>query len=236
MLGGLGDTAPKTSQRGLFITIEGGEGSGKSTLARSLEMHLTQCGIDVVLTREPGGSCTTRDPICQKIREFLLDPAHAQMAAKTELLLFLAARAQNLATTIIPALQRDAWVICDRFTDSTLAYQVYGRKMPFELVQQLCQLTLETIKPDLTLYLDLDPQVGLKRVLRAKGKLDRFDSEALAFHKRVREGFLAELASDAQRVHQLDATLPPTSLLEQALALLQKRHDGLHLLLDRVAR
>lgn len=212
-----------SSRRGWFISIEGGEGCGKTTLARILGNKLQTLGIECTFCREPGGSLTKFDTVCQQLRKFLLDPANVDMAPKTELFIFLAARAQNLAVTVLPALQRESVVICDRFTDSTLAYQAYGRNLPLKLVEQLCALTLDGLNPDLTVYLDLDPEVGLQRVLQAKGIFDRFDGETLAFHKRVRQGFQALAELDSERICTFDAAHSPEILADQVLQTLKAR-------------
>ncbi len=180
--------------KGTFITFEGGEGSGKSTQARLLAGYLKQAGYDVVATREPGGT-----GIGDAIRGILLDPELTEMGNVTELLLLAASRAQNVCERVKPALERGAVVICDRFIDSTLAYQGYGRKFDLKLLAALNRLATGGVTPDLTILLDLPVEVGLGRAKaldkgEAKdGKGDRIEQEDIEFHRRLRQGFL-ELA------------------------------------------
>lgn len=187
----------------MFITIEGGEGAGKSTLLEAMASRLG----DVVVTREPGGSS-----LSEGIRSLLLDPS-LPIVPKAETLLFLAARAQHIAECIAPALLEGKTVVCDRFHDSTIAYQGYGRGLGAELISSLCDLVGEQ-KPDLTLLLDIDPEIGLKR---APSK-DRMELEDLEFHKRVRTGFLKLAEQNPDRIKVLDAMKPLDEILEQALS------------------
>lgn len=192
---------------GLFITFEGGEGVGKSTNIGFVQDWLTQQGIKTLVTREPGGT-----PIAEKIREDLLKAHHSEkMDAMAELLLVFAARAQHLEAVIKPALARGEWVICDRFTDSTLAYQGYGRGLPLDDIQTLKDLVQSGLEPDCTFLLDAPLSVGMGRAARRaeeQGDLtDRFESEELAFFERVREGFLT-IAASRETVRLIDAELP----------------------------
>ncbi len=173
--------------RGIFISFEGTEGSGKSTLIREVSKILNQQGYRVLVTREPGG-----DHLAEKIREILL---HSSMDAKTELLLYEAARAEHLANTIRPGLLRGDVILCDRFTASTLAYQSHARGLPWKEVKALNQIATSGVRPDLTVLLDIDPEVGLKR---AKDP-NRFEAEGLDFHKRVRLGFLKARSEESKR-------------------------------------
>ncbi|MBH3411687.1 dTMP kinase [Pseudomonas putida] len=187
---------------GLFITLEGPEGAGKSTNRDYLAARLREQGLDVVLTREPGGT-----PLAEKIRELLLAPSAEVMAADTELLLVFAARAQHLAEVIRPALARGAVVLCDRFTDATYAYQGGGRGLSVERIAALEQFVQADLRPDLTLVFDLPVEVGLARAA-ARGRLDRFEQEGQAFFEAVRQAYLQRAHGEPQRYSLLDAAQP----------------------------
>ncbi|TXR33233.1 dTMP kinase [Ectopseudomonas mendocina] len=184
---------------GLFITLEGPEGAGKSTNREYLAERLREQGIDVLLTREPGGT-----PLAERIRELLLDPSDESMAADTELLLVFAARAQHLQQVIRPALARGCVVLCDRFTDATYAYQGGGRGLSVERIAQLEQFVQGELRPDLTLIFDLPVEIGLARAA-ARGRLDRFEQEGRGFFEAVREAYLQRAAQAPQRYRVLDA-------------------------------
>ncbi|HEN8711243.1 MULTISPECIES: dTMP kinase [Pseudomonas] len=187
---------------GLFITLEGPEGAGKSTNRDYLAARLREQGLDVVLTREPGGT-----PLAEKVRELLLAPSDEVMAADTELLLVFAARAQHLAQVIRPALARGAVVLCDRFTDATYAYQGGGRGLSVERIAALEQFVQGELRPDLTLVFDLPVEVGLARAA-ARGRLDRFEQEGQAFFEAVRQAYLQRARREPQRYDLLDAAQP----------------------------
>lgn len=187
---------------GLFITLEGPEGAGKSTNREYLAELLKQAGVEVVLTREPGGT-----PLAERIRELLLVPDTEVMAVDTELLLMFAARAQHLAGVIRPALARGAVVLCDRFTDATYAYQGGGRGLAHERIAILEQFVQGDLRPDLTLVFDLPVEVGLARAA-ARGKLDRFEQEQQSFFEAVRQTYLARAAQAPGRYRVLDAAQP----------------------------
>ena len=187
---------------GLFITLEGPEGAGKSTNREYLAELLKQAGVEVVLTREPGGT-----PLAERIRELLLAPDTEVMAVDTELLLMFAARAQHLAGVIRPALARGAVVLCDRFTDATYAYQGGGRGLAHERIAILEQFVQGDLRPDLTLVFDLPVEVGLARAA-ARGKLDRFELEQQSFFEAVRQTYLARAAQAPERYRVLDAAQP----------------------------
>jgi dTMP kinase len=172
------------SQRGLFITVEGVEGAGKSTQLAFIQQYLEAAGISLVVTREPGGT-----PLAEEIRELLLRPRDEGMSVKAELLLMFAARAEHLQQKILPALARGQWVLCDRFTDATYAYQGGGRRMDKSLIMDLERLVQGEHRPDLTIYLDLPVTTGLERA-RKRGELDRFEREGIDFFERVREAYL----------------------------------------------
>ncbi|PAV49928.1 dTMP kinase [Pseudomonas sp. HAR-UPW-AIA-41] len=187
---------------GLFITLEGPEGAGKSTNREYLAELLKQAGVEVVLTREPGGT-----PLAERIRELLLAPDTEVMAVDTELLLMFAARAQHLAGVIRPALARGAVVLCDRFTDATYAYQGGGRGLAHERIAILEQFVQGDLRPDLTLVFDLPVEVGLARAA-ARGKLDRFEQEQQSFFEAVRQTYLARAVQAPERYRVLDAAQP----------------------------
>jgi dTMP kinase len=184
---------------GLFITLEGPEGAGKSTNREYLADRLREHGVDVLLTREPGGT-----PLAERIRELLLDPSDEPMAADTELLLVFAARAQHLQQVIRPALARGCVVLCDRFTDATYAYQGGGRGLPIERIAQLEQFVQGELRPDLTLIFDLPIETGLARAA-ARGRLDRFEQEGRSFFDAVRQAYLQRAEQAPQRYRVLDA-------------------------------
>ncbi|ATH81580.1 MULTISPECIES: dTMP kinase [Pseudomonadaceae] len=184
---------------GLFITLEGPEGAGKSTNREYLAERLREQGIDVLLTREPGGT-----PLAERIRELLLDPSDEPMAADAELLLVFAARAQHLQQVIRPALAKGSVVLCDRFTDATYAYQGGGRGLSIERIAQLEQFVQGELRPDLTLIFDLPVEIGLARAA-ARGRLDRFEQEGRGFFEAVRQAYLQRAEQAPQRYRVLDA-------------------------------
>lgn len=189
----------------MFVTFEGPEGAGKTTLIAGLAALLRAAGRRTTTTREPGAG-----PIGQQIRQVLL---HGEdLDFKAELFLFLADRAQHVASVIRPALDRREWVLCDRFADSTLVYQGYGRGLDLDRLCAWNQFATGDLQPDRTLLLDLEPSLGLARI---KTK-DRLDAEPLEFHRRVREGFLTEARREPERWVVLDAAAPPESVLTQA--------------------
>ena len=181
---------------GRFITLEGGEGAGKSVQAKRLEDNLKLLGLEVVRTREPGGS-----PDAEALREAILSGFAAQFGPEGEALLFAAARIDHLDQTILPALRRGAWVVCDRFADSTRAYQGVAGNLPPALIARLEQVVVGTNAPDLTLILDIPAEAGLKRATKRRGKggADRFEAEALAFHQTLRRAFLDIASAEPQR-------------------------------------
>jgi dTMP kinase len=198
----------------MFVTIEGGEGAGKSTQARALANRLRDAGYTPVLTREPGGTS-----FGEIARSLVLHHAIAAggdpfaLGEIAELLLFAAARAQHVAELIRPALDRGDVVICDRFTDSTIAYQGYGRGIPLEVIEQTNAIATRGLRPDLTVLLDLPVDVGMARRLGER-EADQFEQEALSFHERIRQGFLALVGGDPDRWLVLDATRAPETITE----------------------
>lgn len=190
--------------RGRFITIEGGEGVGKTTQIATLVASLAAHGIEVVLTREPGGT-----PRAERLREIVLQPSDEPMPHTCELMLLFAARATHVANVIEPALQRGNWVICDRFIDSTYAYQGFGRGMDMEHIASLEKIVLGNLRPDTTLLLDAPLDVGLARAAKrnaATGSTDRMEREKREFFERVRSGYLARAKAHPERIQLIDAS------------------------------
>jgi dTMP kinase len=186
--------------RGRFITLEGSEGSGKSTNLAFIHQQLQAAGLEVLLTREPGGT-----PLSEQIRELLLDHRQQSMHSDTELLLMFAARAQHINEVILPALERGQWVLCDRFTDATYAYQGAGRGIDEGRIAQLEQWVQGDLRPDLTFFLDLPVSQGLARASE-RGEPDRFEREKIDFFERVRQGYLAQAERHTQRYRLVDAS------------------------------
>lgn len=201
--------------RGRFITVEGVEGAGKSTLIDAMREHLEASGQDVLVTREPGG---TR--LGEALREVLLDNHQREMIPEAELLLMFAARAQHVHETIRPALAGGTWVICDRFTDATYAYQGYGRGLSLDHIRYLEQWLQAEIRPDLTVLLDLPVETGLART-GERGGPDRFESEEGAFFEKVRRGYLELARAEPDRFRTVDASRPREAVREQAAEVLQ---------------
>jgi dTMP kinase len=210
------------STRGRFITFEGGEGAGKSVQAKRLEEKLKALGVEVVRTREPGGS-----PQAEALRDAILSGFAAQFGPEGEALLFGAARIDHLDKTILPALARGAWVVCDRFADSTRAYQGIAGNLPPDYVARLEQVVVGANRPDLTLVLDLPAEAGLKRAARRRGKggADRFEAEALAFHQTLRRAFLDIAAAEPQRCAVIDALKSPKDVTAAIWAVVEARLD-----------
>lgn len=207
-----------------FITLEGGEGAGKSTQIRRLAAHLSAQGRRVVTTREPGGS-----PGAEAIRSVLLDTAMA-LDATTEALLFAAARRDHVRATILPALKAGEAVLCDRFIDSTRAYQGAGGDLSRAVIRRLETMAIGRTRPDLTIILDLDPAIGMARAATRRGAAlatsDRFERRDAAFHARVRAEFLAIAAAEPQRCVVVDANRPPDQVFKDLCALVDARLTG----------
>lgn len=188
--------------RGKFITLEGGEGVGKSTNLRFITDWMRSREIEFIQTREPGGT-----PLAEQLRGLLLEKREESVDPTAELLMVFAARAQHLAEVIRPALARGAWVICDRFTDATYAYQGGGRGLDLSLISQLEETVQGELRPDRVLLLDLDPETGLARAA-STGAADRFESEKLEFFHKVRDAYLARAAAAPARYGVVDAARP----------------------------
>lgn len=197
-------------KQGKFITIEGGEGGGKSTNIAFIRQYLERAGINVVQTREPGGTS-----LGEKIRGLLLDPENKSMADSTELLLMFAARAQHLEEVIKPQLAQGNWVLCDRFTDATYAYQGGGRGMSTGRIAALENWVQGDLRPDATLLLDLPVEVGMQRA-GARGEFDRFEREKLEFFERVRSAYLGLARENPGRYQIIDAE-PPLEIVQDSI-------------------
>jgi dTMP kinase len=208
--------------RGRFITFEGGEGTGKSTHAALLASRIKSFGIGTLLTREPGGS-----PGAEIMRYILLSGAVRPLGANAEAMLFAAARDDHLTTLIRPALEAGKWVVCDRFADSTRIYQGVAGKVDPMAIRAMERIIVGDTRPDLTLILDVPVREGMKRAAarRGKGEADRFEAEALAFHDKLRDGFLTLAASEPLRCVLIDATLPKEEVAEQIWRVVTKKLD-----------
>lgn len=193
----------------MFITLEGPEGSGKSSQIPALAEWLREQGYDVYTTREPGGTL-----IGDQIRQVLHDLENTAMHPRTEILLFLAARAQHVEEVMRPKLEKNTIVVCDRYADSTLAYQGYGHGVDLGMLKKLLDFSTGGLYPDLTILLDLDVEKGLDRRKQSGGEWNRLDAYTLAFHKRVREGYLTLAANEPQRWRIVDAAQPKKNVQE----------------------
>lgn len=198
-------------RRSLFVSFEGGEGAGKTTLIDSLARQIAARGHHVIKTREPGGTY-----LGEHVRTLLLD--QRELSPYAELFLFLAARAQHLQEVIRPALEERKIVLCDRFNDSTVAYQGMGRGLGEEKVAELCRYACQELEPDVTFYLDIDPKQGLMRA-RRDHPTDRIESEGVEFHKRIREAFLG---MKQKRIHFIDASQSPETVCAEAMKVLSE--------------
>ncbi|MGV2942318.1 dTMP kinase [Mesobacillus sp. LC4] len=205
-------------KKGIFITIEGPDGSGKTTILQMLAENLVNEGYEVVATREPGGI-----EIAEQIRKVILDPENTAMDPRTEALLYAAARRQHLAEKVKPALEEGKIVLCDRFVDSSLAYQGYARGLGIDEVYSINEFAIENMMPEMTLYFDVAPEIGLERINKNKGReVNRLDLEKLEFHQKVREGYtiLADRFSD--RIFKVDASKDLDTVYGQAEAQIKK--------------
>jgi dTMP kinase len=188
-------------KKGFFVTFEGGEGSGKSTIINYIKDFLENRGVRVVITREPGGI-----DIAEQIRSVILDKKNTKMDGRTEALLYAAARRQHLVEKVIPSLNEGYIVLCDRFVDSSLAYQGYARGLGINEVFSINKFAIGDLMPDLTLYLDLDPQIGLNRIAKNKGReINRLDLEEINFHVNVREGYEEVFKMFPERMVRINA-------------------------------
>ena len=206
--------------KGFLVSLEGPEGAGKTSVLEALIPILEDRGVKVLSTREPGGVL-----IGEKIREVILDPSHTEMDPKTELLLYIASRRQHLVEKVLPALAAGKLVIMDRFIDSSVAYQGFGRGLDIEAIDWLNEFATDGLKPDLTLYFDIEVEEGLARIAaNSDREVNRLDMEGLDLHQKVRQGYLSLLEKEADRIVKIDASLP----LDQVIANTQQ------LLFDRM--
>lgn len=205
--------------RGLFITFEGPDGSGKTTVCSEVFAKLKEDGYDVIHTREPGGI-----EIAEKIRKIILDPSNTDMDERTEALLYAASRRQHLVKKVLPALKEGKIVVCERFVDSSLAYQGYGRKIGFEEVLKINEFAIEGLFPDLTIYLDVDEKTGLKRI-ESRSFKDRLDLEDLEFHHLVHEGYEKVLEVFKDRIRIVDAAKPLNEVIAKAYEIIKEKID-----------
>jgi len=204
--------------KGYFISVEGGDGSGKSTQIKKIETYLQEKGLDYILTREPGGT-----PVAEKIRELILDPANKALTGRAEMLLYAASRAQHVEEKILPALAEGKVVLSDRFTDSSIAYQAYGRGLG-DMVAEVNRIATGGKEPDLTIFLNITPAAGMARKNNQDGhELDRLELEKATFHETVYEGYLALAKESGGRIADIDADRPA----EEVFADIKARLDQL---------
>jgi dTMP kinase len=203
---------------GRFITFEGGEGAGKSTQLRLLAENLRQRGVELICTREPGGS-----EGAEQIRSLLVSGDAGRWDGVTEALLHFAARRDHLRRTVWPALQSGRWVLCDRFADSTIAYQGYGHGLDLAQLQHLYRMAVGNFAPDLTIMLDLPVTDGLARAMGRGGREDRYEKMDLGFHQRLRDGFLAIAANEPKRCAVVSALGEPSEISAKVLAVVEAR-------------
>ncbi|RHE87325.1 dTMP kinase [Streptococcus anginosus] len=209
--------------KGMFISLEGPDGAGKSSVLEALIPILEAKGQAFVTTREPGGVA-----VAEKIRDVVLDPKHTEIDEKTELLLYIASRRQHLVERILPALDRGEMVLVDRFIDSSMAYQGFGRGLKVADIDWLNDFATDGLKPDLTLYFDIEAEEGLARIAKSKERgADRLDRESVEWHQRVREGYLSILEKEPNRVRKIDASQPLEKVVADTLAVLAERVESL---------
>ena len=201
--------------RGLFITLEGGDGAGKSTQIKNIKSFFEKKGLVVVHTREPGGT-----PISEKLRDILLDSNNREMEAVTEMLIYAAARAQHVRELVMPQLEKGSIVICDRFLDSSIAYQTYGRKLG-DMVEIVNGYATDGLTPDLTFWMDIDPDAGKERVSKM-GDFDRLEMEERDFHYRVYDGYKKIAENNPERVKRIDATRSVEEISEEIVNYLEE--------------
>lgn len=201
---------------GLFITLEGGEGAGKTTIANAVIDKLSTIGIETLYTREPGGI-----KIAEKIREVILDRDHTEMDCRTEALLYAAARRQHLVEKVKPAMDEGRIVLCDRFVDSSIVYQGYARGIGMDEVREINQFAIEGFMPDLTIFFDIKPEIGLARIAANDYReVNRLDLEGLAFHELVYEGYKKQAKMNPERIVSVDATKSVETLTDEVCALI----------------
>ena len=208
--------------KGCMIVCDGGNGAGKSTVLRELEAHLKSKQLEIVMTREPGGTV-----IGEKIREILLSSDTPEMCDVTELMLFAAARAQHVREKIIPAINAGKIVVSDRFDSATYSFQHYGRGLPLKLISDLNNIALDGFKPDITIILDIDPVKGLERVISRGSDLDRMEMANIEFLTRARNGYLEQVKADPKYFALIDASQPLNDVISDALRIVDEVIDKL---------
>jgi dTMP kinase len=205
-------------KKGMFITVEGPEGAGKTTIIQMLADHFNKEGYPVLHTREPGGI-----DIAEQIRSVILAKENTAMDARTEALLYAAARRQHLVEKVRPALEDGALILCDRFIDSSLAYQGYARGLGVDEVLAINEFAIEDMMPKLTLYFDIEPEVGLQRINQHDGReVNRLDLETIEFHRKVREGYHLLIERFPNRIYKIDAGQPLSLVYNEALMKIQE--------------
>lgn len=207
------------STTGTFITFEGGEGAGKTTAITLLKQQLEELGVNVLVTREPGGI-----PIAERIRDVILDTSHTSMDPRTEALLYAAARRQHLVEKVIPALKEGNIVLCDRFVDSSLVYQGFARGLGMDAVEEINAFAVQETMPELTFWLDLNPVVGLARInANDSRELNRLDQESMSFHLKVREGYKRLASKHPDRIQLIDASASKEEIVKQMIDILREK-------------
>lgn len=202
----------------IFITLEGPDGSGKTTIAKMIVENLENRGYEVVFTREPGGIS-----ISEQIRDIILNKENTEMDGRTEALLYAASRRQHIVQKIIPALKENKIVICDRFVDSSLAYQGVGRDIGIDEVMSINQFAIDNIMPKLTIYFDISPEIGIERINANKNReVNRLDLEKMAFHSKVRNGYLEVAKRFPNRIKKIDASLSINEVYFEAIKLIDE--------------
>ncbi|MEC9485192.1 MAG: dTMP kinase [Candidatus Izemoplasma sp.] len=201
---------------GVFITFEGPEGSGKTSVIKAIEAFLRADGYDILVTREPGGI-----KIAEQIRDIILSKENTEMDSRAEALLFAASRAQHFHQKILPALKDNKVILCDRFIDSSLAYQGHARELGIDQVYDINAFAINQTLPDATIFIDVKPEVGLKRVFNNQRKIDRLDLETLAFHKKVYEGYQILAKKYQERFYVVNGENPIESVIEDTLQIIK---------------
>jgi len=202
----------------IFITLEGPDGSGKTTIAKKIVETLETRGYQVVFTREPGGIS-----ISEQIRDIILNKENTEMDGRTEALLYAASRRQHIAQKILPALKENKIVICDRFLDSSLAYQGVGRNIGIDEVMSINQFAIDNVMPVLTIYFDISPEIGIQRINANKNReVNRLDLEKMAFHSKVRDGYLKLVERFPNRIKKIDASLSIENVYDEAMKHINK--------------
>ena len=206
---------------GIFITIEGPDGSGKTSVTNEVMKKLQNLQVDIIRTREPGGI-----DIAEQIREIILTPKNTKMDAKTEALLYAASRRQHLVEKVIPALKAGQVILCERFVDSSLAYQGAGRQIGIDAVYTMNLFAIDDVMPDLTIFLDIDPEVGIKRINQNRKNKDRLDMEKIEFHERVYEGYQTVKKMFKDRIVIVDGNKPLDEVVDQVFEIIIERIKG----------